>query len=178
MTLVSARFDMGSTASAMPLEQWKAAEKELRTLLEILATRQDHVIIEGAEEWEDDEKQPTLQPGQKHLKIPGSVVSLVERLDDELIRSLQQIDPHTSEYIERLKDEGLLYNIIFQGLLYYEVISKEADLVVPKDSLCRVVQRRLDHVYFKVCSFLSLDHHPFASTRGPARACFVQADPT
>jgi translation initiation factor 3 subunit C len=151
-TLVSARFDLGTgTASSMPLEHWKAAEKELAALLALLETHKDHVVIENAEEWDDDEKTPVLGPDDKYIKVPGSVVSYIERLDDELTRSLQSIDPHTSEYIERLTDETSLYTIILQGLLYYETIRKDASLEVPQESLNRIIQRRLDHVYFKVC---------------------------
>ncbi|KAK0738266.1 eukaryotic translation initiation factor 3 subunit 8 N-terminus-domain-containing protein [Schizothecium vesticola] len=150
MTLVSARFDLGSgSAASMPLEHWKAAEKELGILLQILDKERDHIVIEGAEEWDDDEKAPTLEDGQKYIRIPGSIVSFIERLDDELIRSLQSIDPHTSEYIDRLSDEGSLYNVIFQGLLYYEMLREDASLEVPQDSVNRIMQRRLDHVYFK-----------------------------
>ncbi|KAK3692019.1 eukaryotic translation initiation factor 3 subunit 8 [Podospora appendiculata] len=150
MTLISARFDLGSgTATSMPLEHWKAAESELATLLKTLETEKDHVVLEGVEEWDDDEKAPVIAEGEKYIKIPGSIVSYIERLDDELTRSLQAIDPHTSEYIERLTDEGSLYNIIFQGLLYYEMLQKDASLEVPQESLNRVIQRRLDHVYFK-----------------------------
>jgi translation initiation factor 3 subunit C len=152
-TLVSARFDLGSgTTTSMPLEHWKAAEKELASLLTLLEEHKDHVVIEGAEEWEDDDKNPVLGPEDKYIKVPGSVVSYIERLDDELTRSLQSIDPHTSEYIERLTDEASLYNIILQGLLYYETIRKDASLEIPQESLNRIIQRRLDHVYFKVCT--------------------------
>ncbi len=154
MTLVSARFDLGSgSATSMPLEQWKAAEKDLSQLLKILETNKDHIVIEGAEEWDDDEKSPVLEKGEKYIKIAGSIISYIERLDDELTRSLQSIDPHTSEYIERLTDEGALYDLIFSGLLYYETLQKDAALEIPQDSVNRVVQRRLDHVYFKVYSF-------------------------
>ncbi len=161
MTLISARFDLGSGgASSMPLEHWKAAEGELGQLLKILETSKDHIIIEGAEEWDDDEKGPVLGKDEKYIRIPGSIVSYIERLDDELIRSLQSIDPHTSEYIERLEDEGALYNIVFRGLLYYEMLRKDSSLDVPQDSVNRVIQRRLDHVYFKASPLPS--HHCFS----------------
>lgn len=151
LTLVSARFDLSSgTSTTMPLEHWKAAERELTLLLDTLEKNQDYIVFENAEEWEDDEKPPTLNPGEKYIKVAGSIVSYVERLDDELTRSLQAIDPHTSEYIERLQDEGGLYNIIFRGLLYYEYLKKDASLEVPQDSLNRIVMRRLEHVYYKV----------------------------
>ncbi|PHH80398.1 hypothetical protein CDD82_1764 [Ophiocordyceps australis] len=150
LTLVSARFDLGSgTSNAMPLDHWKAAEKELSSLLEILRTNHDYVVVENVEEWDDDEKPPTMQPGDKYIKVAGSIVSFMERLDDELVRSLQNIDPHTSEYIERLQDEGALYNIIFRCLLYYERLQKDESLEIAQESINRIVVRRLEHVYFK-----------------------------
>jgi len=150
LTMISARFDLGGSGSPMPTEQWKAAEKELGLLFQTLQQHANHVVLENAEEWEDDERAPVLVPGAKYIKIPGSIVSYVERLDDELIRSLQSIDPHTPEYVERLQDEGALYNIILRGQLYYETISRDGELGVPQDSINRIVMRRLDHVYFKV----------------------------
>lgn len=150
LTLISTRFDLTTGGqSFMSQEQWKAAEQEFGTLLKVLETNRDLVVVEAAEEWEDDDKQPTVTPGEK-FKIPGSVVSYAERLDDELTRSLQHIDPHTAEYIDRLSDEGALYNNIVRTQLYTETLRTDASLQVTQDSLNRVVMRRLEHVYFKV----------------------------
>lgn len=151
LTLISTRFDLGTgVATSMPLDHWKAAEKEMTTLFEILETNTEYVVLENAEEWEDDEKPPTLEKDQKYIKVPGSMVSYVERLDDELTRSLQNIDPHTSEYIERLTDESSLYNIVVRCMLYYEYLDKQGDLEIPQESINRIIMRRLEHVYFKV----------------------------
>jgi translation initiation factor 3 subunit C len=73
----------------------------------------------------------------------------VERLDDELTRSLQHIDPHTSEYIERLTDEAQLYTALVRTLVYVEGLKKNSALELPQESLNRVVMRRLEHLYFK-----------------------------
>ena len=108
-------------------------------------------MVENAEEWEDDDKLPPIAPGQV-FRIPGSVVSYVERLDDELTRSLQHIDPHTAEYVERLSDEALLYAQLVRALIYVESLKKDPSLELPQDSLNRIVMRRLEHVYFKVRS--------------------------
>jgi hypothetical protein len=117
--------------------------------LETLESSKEIVVVEGAEEWEDDDKQPTITEGEI-FKIPGSVVSFVERLDDELTRSLQHIDPHTSEYIDRLTDEGSLYASLVRALVYVENLKNTEALNVPQESVNRVIMRRLEHVYFKV----------------------------
>jgi translation initiation factor 3 subunit C len=150
LNLISTRFDLSTGVQTfMPQDQWKSAEQEFATLLNVLESNPELVVIENAEEWEDDDKAPTITPGEK-FKIPGSIVSYAERLDDELTRSLQHIDPHTAEYIDRLSDEGALYNNIVRTLLYTEGLSKDASLQTPQDGLNRIVMRRLEHVYFKV----------------------------
>ncbi|KKA27422.1 hypothetical protein TD95_002022 [Thielaviopsis punctulata] len=149
LTLVSTRFDLGSGNNTMPLDQWKAAEKNMSELLDVLFANPEWVVVENAEEWDDDEKSPAIGDNEKYFKVPGSIVSYVERLDDEFIRSLQTTDPHTPEYIERLQDEASLYTIIIRGMLYYEHLRSATDIVVPQDSINRVVMRRLEHVYFK-----------------------------
>ncbi|EKD14858.1 uncharacterized protein L3040_003925 [Drepanopeziza brunnea f. sp. 'multigermtubi'] len=149
LTIISTRFDLTTGVQTfMSQDQWKAAEQEFAKLLKVLESNRDLVVTESAEEWEDDEKQPTITPGVK-FKIPGSIVSYVERLDDELTRSLQHIDPHTAEYIDRLSDEGALYNNITRVLLYTENLRQDESLQIPQDNLNRIVMRRLEHVYFK-----------------------------
>jgi translation initiation factor 3 subunit C len=150
LTLIATRFDLTSSSASnhMSPDQWKLAEGEFAQLLSILEGNRDHIVTEGAEEWEDDEKQPTLVPGEA-LRIPGSIVSFIERLDDELTRSLQHIDPHTAEYIDRLSDEQALYNNIVRTMLYVEELGKSDKSEPRQDSINRVVMRRLEHVYFK-----------------------------
>ncbi|TAQ85045.1 hypothetical protein B7494_g6629 [Chlorociboria aeruginascens] len=156
LTLISTRFDLSTGGQTfMTQEQWKSAEQEFGNLLKVLEANRELVVVENAEEWEDDDKAPTVVPGQT-LKIPGSIVSYVERLDDELTRSLQHIDPHTAEYIDRLSDEGALYNNIVRSLLYTESLHKSDQAQVSQDSLNRIVMRRLEHVYFKPSAVVSI----------------------
>ena len=149
LSMISTRFDLTSgTGSQMSQDQWKLAQQGIGQLLEILEANPDIVVIEGAEEWEDDEKQPTINPGEL-FKIPGSVVSFVERLDDELTRVLQHVDPHTAEYVERLQDEASLYVNIVRGMLYAERLKDDKRLDASQDNINRIVMRRLEHIYFK-----------------------------
>ncbi|KAL4768484.1 eukaryotic translation initiation factor 3 subunit C [Aspergillus nidulans var. acristatus] len=157
LTLISTRFDLSTTSTAayMSVEQWKAAEQELSTLLSVLEKERNYVVSEGAEEWEDDEKQPQVAAGETFY-IPGSIVSYVERLDDELTRSLQHIDPHTAEYIERLSDEKQLYTNLVRTQIYVEGLTKLEKTELRQDSLNRVVMRRLEHIYFKPSQVITI----------------------
>ncbi|KAI4211646.1 MAG: hypothetical protein LQ351_005549 [Letrouitia transgressa] len=157
LTLISTRFDLttGSSANYMSQEQWKLADQEYGRLLEMLEKNHNLVVVENAEEWEDDEKFPQPAPGER-LKIPGSIVSIAERLDDELTRSLQHIDPHTAEYIERLTDEQALYTNTLRGLLYTESLQKDEKLEIPQDGANRLVMRRLEHIYFKPAQVVTI----------------------
>jgi len=151
LTIISTRFDVTTTSSQnyMSQEQWRAAEREFSSLLQTLEDDPTYIVTEGAEEWEDDEKSPNPAPNET-FKIPGSVVSLAERLDDELTRSLQQTDPHTAEYIERLGDEQLLYTDIVRTLIYIENINKKLEKSENRqDNINRTTIRRLEHLYFK-----------------------------
>jgi len=156
LTLISTRFDLTTGAqNYMSQDNWKSAEKEFGRLLDILQQNPELAVVETAEDWEDDEKHPTITPGET-FKIPGSIVSYAERLDDELTRSLQHVDPHTAEYIERLSDEGALYNNIVRVQLHTEASRTNRDLQVPQEALNRSIIRRLEHVYFKVSNLLPL----------------------
>ncbi|KKK18548.1 hypothetical protein AOCH_000754 [Aspergillus ochraceoroseus] len=134
LTLISTRFDLTSSSSAayMGVDQWKLAEQEFATLLSVLENNRDYVVAEGAEEWEDDEKQPQAAAGEK-LYIPGSI----------------HIDPHTAEYIDRLSDEKQLYTNLVRTQIYIEALIQLEKTDPRQDSLNRVVMRRLEHIYFK-----------------------------
>lgn len=146
---VATRFDLTSaTGNTMAQEQWKMAQQELQMLLKTLEENTNLVVVDNAEDWEDDDRQPEITPGTT-FKIPGSVVSLVERLDDELTKVLQAIDPHTAEYVERLTDETSLYAIIVRVMAYCERIQTTPDVEAAQDIVNRAIQRRLEHLYFK-----------------------------
>jgi hypothetical protein len=146
-----------------------SAEQEFGKLLQILEGNRDIVVIEHAEEWEDDDKLPTFTPGEI-FKIPGSVASFIERLDDELTRALQHIDPHTAEYVERLTDETSLYTTLVRALVYEESLKNNDKLELSQDVLNRVVMRRLEHLYFKVSTISSLHSEHEADTHSPHKS--------
>ncbi|KAK6501063.1 Translation initiation factor 3 subunit c [Arthrobotrys musiformis] len=150
VALISTRYDLSSgVLSYMATDQWKAAEIELNALLQVLEENPSWIIVENGDEWDDDEKAPpTPAPGEV-FKISGSIISFVDRLDDELTKSLQNIDPHTTEYVERLGDEAALYKIIVRSQMYFERLSSNKNAGSIGDSLNRTIMRRIEHLYYK-----------------------------
>lgn len=133
----------------MPLDLWASAQREIDDLIGTLIANPAYVTQEIVAEEYDDlvERSPAEQP-DGIVRIRGTAISYVERLDEEFTRSLQNIDPHGTEYVDRLKDEKGLYNSICRAQAYFERKSQF-------DPLARVIMRRLEHIYSKVsCSHL------------------------
>ena len=62
---------------------------------------------------EAEEKRAKLSDEEKNcLKVAGSLSVFMNRLEEEYTKSLQKINPHTDEYIRRLKDEGWLVQLL------------------------------------------------------------------
>ena len=150
LALMSARFDYNPSATHMPVDTWSSAQKEFDQLVLILVEEPEYSVQEvvGEEYDESVERTPKTEGGV--VRIRGSVISFVDRLDDEFTRSLQNIDPHGTEYIERLRDEKSLYQSICRAQCYFETSKQE-------DPLARVISRRLEHIYSKASSSTKLN---------------------
>lgn len=135
----------------MPVDLWISAQREVDQLVSIVAADSSYSIQEITEDY--DELIERTPSGEKDgvVRIRGSIISFVDRLDDEFTKSLQNIDPHGTEYVERLKDEKVLYCTICRAQAFYEQSKQD-------DPLGRVVMRRLERIYSKVChdNFLPL----------------------
>lgn len=126
----------------MPTELWLAAQREVDQLVSVIASDPNYSIQEVTEDYDElIERSPASENGV--VRIRGSIISFIDRLDDEFTRSLQNIDPHGTEYVDRLKDEKVLYCTICRAQAFYEKTSQS-------DPLGRVVMRRLEHIYSKV----------------------------
>lgn len=145
LALIASLLDYGSAQTSTPTESWAAARDNINALFALLMSERSYVVIEETDDYDEtQDRAPSEQ--EPVIKVRGSLVSLVIRLDDEFAKSLVAIDPHATEYVERLKDEKTVYETVVRAQVYFE----EAGL---KDPLERVVARRLEHLYYKVSSF-------------------------
>lgn len=153
LNLIPIRFDSSATLSYQPLDQWKAAHDDIVKLLNTLEENINiYHVTELAPPNEFVEEEP--QPNEKGIKeILGSVFSFVERLDDEFNKSLLNTDPHSSDYLDRLRDEQSIYNLILRSQLYLESVLPEDNL---ERHLARVLTRRIDHVYYKTSKLIEM----------------------
>ncbi|CCM00393.1 uncharacterized protein FIBRA_02423 [Fibroporia radiculosa] len=143
LTLVSARFDYNSSVSThMPIELWTSAQREVDQLIAIIIQEPGYSIQELTEDYDELEERSPDTEKDGVVRIRGSIISFVDRLDDEFTKSLQNIDPHGTEYVDRLKDEKGLYCTICRSQALYEKNKQE-------EPLGRVIMRRLEHIYSK-----------------------------
>ncbi|WFD44839.1 Translation initiation factor 3 subunit c [Malassezia psittaci] len=155
LALIASRFDYSSSANAfMPLDTWHQARSELMSLLTLLSQNMQYIVLEQTEDYDDEvERRPNENDEGPIVAVRGSIISFVDRFEDEFTKSLQNIDPHTTEYVERLGDEKLQYQTIVRAQSYFESV---LDQDLPEkyarpisEPLRRVVMRRLEHIYSK-----------------------------
>eukprot|EP00013_Stygamoeba_regulata_P024034 CAMPEP_0177656464 /NCGR_PEP_ID=MMETSP0447-20121125/15585_1 /TAXON_ID=0 /ORGANISM="Stygamoeba regulata, Strain BSH-02190019" /LENGTH=900 /DNA_ID=CAMNT_0019160593 /DNA_START=75 /DNA_END=2774 /DNA_ORIENTATION=- len=136
--VVAAQFDVvTSMATHMPVPLWKSAADNLKKILDLLAGARFILMVET-----EEEAVRVAKKDKSRTPVVGSLLAFFERLDDEFIKSLQFIDPHTTEYVERLTDEATLLELAESIQLYYA----RNDQV---RSVARTAIRRIEHLYYK-----------------------------
>lgn len=135
--ILSAIFDYNLKISEpMKLEYWIKLLEVMHDLMRLLLINASEIVLSEAitEETEEFDAKP--------YRLRGCVLTAVERLDDEFIKLLKECDPHSNEYVERLKDEVTVTKLIEQVLRYVEVQGTPIEI-------CRVYLRKIDHLYYK-----------------------------
>uniref|UniRef100_A0A8D3BQI6 Eukaryotic translation initiation factor 3 subunit C n=1 Tax=Scophthalmus maximus TaxID=52904 RepID=A0A8D3BQI6_SCOMX len=84
----------------------------------------------------------SLSISDQPFRVRGCVLTLVERMDEEFTKIMQNTDPHSQEYVDNLKDEGHVCGIIDRLLDYLE--NKGST-----EEICRIYLRRIMHTYYK-----------------------------
>jgi len=138
----------------MPLDMWLAAQREVDQLVAIISSNTSYSIQETTDDYDELLERSPAGESDGIVRIRGSIISFVDRLDDEFTKSLQNIDPHGTEYVDRLKDEKVLYCTIARAQAFYEQTGQD-------EPLSRVIMRRLEHIYSKVGPVLSFSPSHF-----------------
>lgn len=145
LSLIASRFDYTTPLSThMPIESWVSAQREVDALINELTANPQYSVQETTLDYDELAERTPETEKDGVVRIRGSIISYIDRLDDEFTKSLQNIDPHGTEYVERLRDEKGLYQTICLSQGFYE---KTKQL----DPLARVILRRIEHIYSKVC---------------------------
>eukprot|EP01120_Amphizonella_sp_Union-15-10_P006783 TRINITY_DN2230_c0_g1_i1.p1 TRINITY_DN2230_c0_g1~~TRINITY_DN2230_c0_g1_i1.p1 ORF type:complete len:995 (-),score=230.32 TRINITY_DN2230_c0_g1_i1:22-2919(-) len=133
--LVDAMFDANpNMATHMSPFMWKRCYNVLVKILQMLQSHPEIKLIEG-------EQSDSVPPSDE--KVLGNLSASVERLDDELTKSFQFIDPHRKSYLARLKDEAPL--LLLEKALQ-NFYTERSDL----ERAATIAARRLDHIYYKL----------------------------
>jgi translation initiation factor 3 subunit C len=118
----------------LSIEVWKKIYGEILHLIYILENNKEIKIIET---------QTIEEEGKNENKdvIVGSLVSLLEKLDNEFIKNLQYIDPHTQEYVERLIDIRIITELCEKIFIYYKKNNNLEKATIP-------AIRLFNHLYY------------------------------
>jgi len=142
--LVSSQFDLSLNRwEPLKLEEWTDSLKNVNRVMDIVEENPDLLMTGegeelaaereyGDEEGEDDSVEP----------VRANLLGFIERLDDEWLRGLQNLQSHSPEYVKRLQHEHYVLDLAFRVLSYYK---KTGGML----HASRVAGRILEHIYFK-----------------------------
>ncbi|KAH6572401.1 hypothetical protein BASA50_003241 [Batrachochytrium salamandrivorans] len=149
LALIPARFDYVPVSGFMSAEMWNKTLCGIKDLLHLL-DENPHITLSITTVEENEDEEVVAEPiRDRHVTagqpvvLSGNIASFVDRLDDEFTKSLQSIDPHTTEYIDRLRDETLLYASIVRAIKY------SMSTGASQKSIDLMIMRRIEHLYNK-----------------------------
>lgn len=137
--IMAAIFDSSpSTDAALKPEMWKSAVEEIQNILTILEETES---IQVADNIADDAE--NVEKETEPYRVRGCPYTVLERLYSEFIKILQHTDCHSTEYVDRLRDEAVLTKIILRMQSYLEKHSTP-------DLISKVYLLRIEHIYYKL----------------------------
>ncbi|KAJ1342760.1 hypothetical protein BSLG_002665 [Batrachochytrium salamandrivorans] len=136
LALIPARFDYVPVSGFMSAEMWNKTLCGIKDLLHLL-DENPHITLSITTVEENEDEEVVAEPiRDRHVTagqpvvLSGNIASFVDRLDDEFTKSLQSIDPHTTEYIDRLGTKPSQKSIDLMIMRRIEHLYNKPDLVI------------------------------------------------
>jgi translation initiation factor 3 subunit C len=160
MHLISSMYDQHrSIDDYMDHQQWRTTYRSLMRIVQLLEANKEIVLAAIAAEdasdmllanavklkKEGDADADAGEPQKEDkntLKVVGTLDTFIARLEDEYTKSLQQINPHTTEYVARLSDEANLVSLAEEVVVYFKRVGNHT--AASSLSLLQV-----EHLYYK-----------------------------
>merc|ERR1712195_309181 len=149
--LISCLFDSNpNMLTFLHVDTWKKTATNILALLDLLKENPEIVLHEGEppETSDDVEAQGENEDGEI-APVTANLLGFLERLDDELNKSYQSLDPSLNEYLQRLKDEAVIEEVARGIEAYY---ASKNNMV----SVASAARRRVEHLYWRTMTRVML----------------------
>lgn len=136
--LVVANLEVSSAnLGYIPVESFTLLVGDLSNLNAVM--REEQAAGAWVELMPDEEEHAlTIMSG-----VRSTIISYTQRVDDEFIRALQNVDPHSNEYVDFLRLEPAVFQLLDNGRRMLMELPDQSELI------CQLVVRQLEHIYHR-----------------------------